>query len=155
MSPWRDVPDPWIDAIMFLAVLLLAIVPASATVKQQPTLDQLLDAIQLVETGGEPNAGRDATGDHGGALGPFQIHRAYWIDSGVPGRFEDCRDNDYARKVVKAYWKRWCPKALERVDIETLVRIHNGGPDGMRETCTQAFWKKVERELRRRGGRSR
>lgn len=111
------------------------------------TLEQILDALRLVETGGEKDGGRHSTGDSGGAIGPFQVHRAYWIDARVPGRWEDCRDPRYARAVVVAYWKRYCPKALEALDAETLARVHNGGPDGAREKATLPFWRKVERAL--------
>lgn len=131
--------------MILAAFLIFAIDPAPA----RPTLDQVLDAIQCVETGGEPNGGRDAIGDGGRSVGPLQIQRAYWIDSGVTGRFEDCRDVQYARKVVKAYWKRWCPAALERVDSETLARIHQGGPRGMRRSSTLGYWRKVNGKLQR------
>ncbi|MEL0099922.1 MAG: hypothetical protein VW907_10230, partial [Opitutae bacterium] len=47
----------------------------------------LINAIHQVETGGRLGA---IKGDNGRALGPLQIHRAYWIDSGVEGKYEDC-----------------------------------------------------------------
>jgi hypothetical protein len=37
------------------------------------------------------------------ALGPLQIHRAYWKDSGVPGTYSQCADLAYSRRVVTAY----------------------------------------------------
>lgn len=111
------------------------------------SLDEILTALRKVETGGERHEGRHATGDGGVAIGPYQIHRAYWIDARLPGRFEDCRDPRYARAVVIAYWRRYCPKALVELDAQTLTRVHNGGPDGHREDCTLKFWRKVDREL--------
>jgi len=112
------------------------------------TLDELLDALRKVESGGLKDGGRKATGDGGKAIGPFQIHKPYWEDSKVPGKHDDCRDPEYARKVVQAYWKRYAPKALEAVDVESLARVHNGGPDGAKQECTLVFWRKVERELK-------
>jgi len=112
------------------------------------TLAELLDALRKVESGGLKDGGRKATGDGNKAIGPFQIHRPYWEDSKVPGKYEDCREPEYARKVVQAYWKRYAAKALIAVDVETLARIHNGGPDGARQECTLPFWSKVERELK-------
>jgi len=113
------------------------------------TLEEILAALRMVETGGERLGGRHSLGDGGSAIGPYQIRRAYWIDARVPGRFEDCRDARYARAVVLAYWKRYGAKALEARDAETLARIHNGGPDGHKEACTLPFWRKVQRELER------
>jgi hypothetical protein len=112
------------------------------------TLDELLDAIRKVESGGLKDGGRKATGDGGKAIGPYQIHRAYWEDSKVPGKHDDCREPDYARKVVLAYWKRYAPKSLEAVDAQSLARVHNGGPDGAKQDCTLPFWRKVEHELK-------
>lgn len=123
--------------------------PASDAKAKGWTLAEILDALRVVETGGEKDGGRHSNGDSGGAIGPFQIHRAYWIDSRVPGRWEDCRDPGYARTVVVAYWRRYCSKALDALDAETLARVHNGGPDGAREKATLKFWAKVERELAR------
>jgi hypothetical protein len=112
------------------------------------TLDEVLDALRATESGGQGNGGRDATGDRGRAIGPYQIHRAYFVDSGVAGRYEDCRDPAFARRVVIAYWRRWCPDALERCDAEVLARVHNGGPRGARKASTLAYWRRVERALR-------
>ncbi|MFO1011530.1 MAG: hypothetical protein U1F29_15830 [Planctomycetota bacterium] len=120
---------------------------ASAPRARRWTLEQILEALRRVETGGEKDGGRHSTGDSGGAIGPYQIHRAYWLDARLPGRWEDCRDPRYARAVVLAYWKRYCPDALAALDVETLVRVHNGGPDGAKETSTVKFWRKVERAL--------
>jgi hypothetical protein len=133
---------------VILGVLLLAIL-APAAPQSDERIDQVLDAIRIVETGGEPNGGRDATGDQGRSIGPYQIQRAYWIDSGVAGRWEDCREPEYARRVVKAYWMRYCANAYERVDAEVLARIHNGGATGHRKAGTRGYWRRVERELAR------
>src|SRR5262245_12012362 len=86
-----------------------AVRPAEASAPW--SLDELLAAIRMVESGGLKDGGRRATGDGGKAIGPFQIHRPYWIDSKIPGKHDDCRDPEYARRVVLAYWKRYAPKA--------------------------------------------
>lgn len=110
-------------------------------------LDQILVAIRHVETGGCPSQGTRAIGDGGHAIGPFQIHRAYWQDSNIPGLFEDCFDATYARKVMVSYWKRYCPEALQALDAEVLARVHNGGPTGSQKASTLGYWRKVERTL--------
>lgn len=122
-------------------------VPAARVATPRWSVDEILDALRTVETGGEKRGGRHAVGDGGAAIGPYQIHRAYWTDAKLPGRYEDCRDPRYARSVVLAYWKRYCADALARCDAETLARTHNGGPRGSTRAGTIGFWKKVERAL--------
>lgn len=112
-----------------------------------PSLDQILAAIRQVETGGCRDHGTRAIGDRGRAIGPFQIHRDYWRDARVPGRYEDCFDAAYARRVVLSYWRRHCPGALDALDAEVLARVHNGGPAGHRRNATVGYWRKVERAL--------
>jgi hypothetical protein len=110
----------------------------------RPSIDAILDALQAIESGGCADGGRGATGDGGRAIGPFQIHAAYFRDSGVEGRYQDCRDAEFSRRVVLAYWKRWCPEALERGDAEVLARVHNGGPRGASKRSTLVYWRKVQ-----------
>lgn len=136
-------------ALLLAVISVTALGPTRTAQREAPrwNLAEILRAVRIVETGCGVDAGRDAVGDDGKAFGPFQIHRAYWLDSGVPGRFEDCRDREYACRVVVAYWRRYCGRALETLDAEILARVHNGGPGGDRKACTQKFWRKVEREL--------
>jgi len=105
-------------------------------------LDRLIDAVHQVETSGRLGA---IKGDGGRALGPLQIHRAYWLDSRVPGRYEDCARLDYSRRVFRAYMARYAPRVR---DFETLARIHNGGPKGHKKPATKPYWRKVERNLK-------
>ena len=138
LSPAAPAPAPAASAAF----------PAPSAPRAAWTLDEVLAALRDVESGASPDGGRDARGDGGRARGPYQIHRAYWQDAQVPGSYEQCRDAEYARAVILAYWRRYCPSALEAVDVEVLARIHNGGPGGHEKRGTLAFWQKVERELR-------
>lgn len=104
----------------------------------------LLQAIRQVETGGQPNGGRDAVGDGGRSIGPYQLQRAYHADSGVPGTYEQCRDREYAERVVRAYWRRYCPRGSD----EVKARTHNGGRLGPKKAATLKYWKKVQRAMR-------
>lgn len=119
-------------------------------VQTEPCPRPLLDAIRHVESGGQTG---EIIGDNGRSLGPYQIQRPYWQDSGVPGRYRSVRDASYAEGVMLAYWKRYCPTALARGDWETLARIHNGGPRGHRKPCTVRYWKKVDAAMKRNNGR--
>ena len=118
-------------------------------------IELLLTAMIVVESGGNPSV----VGDGGRSIGPLQIQKAYWQDARVPGRYEDCKNPTYARKVVKAYWKRYCPKALKQGDLGTLARIHNGGPAGANRKypkkyrMTSTYWKKVRTQYEKLKGR--
>ena len=46
-----------------------------------------------------------------------------------------------------AYWKRYCPKAFEAGDWETLARVHNGGPKGHTKKATLKYWEKVKNRM--------
>jgi len=104
---------------------------------------RLLDAIRQVETGGHPDPA-NAVGDEGKSLGPYQISRAYWRDSGVPGEYEQVRFRPYAERVILSYWRRYCPNG----NSEVRARVHNGGPKGHKRDSTKAYWKKVQRAMK-------
>lgn len=126
---------------LFLAVILfLALTACAAAVP-----DNLLKAINQVEAGGKTNG--TIVGDAGKAIGPFQIHYAYWRDSGVRGTYQDCHRYDYSVKVVTAYFNRFAYDALVRKDYERLARTHNGGPNGWRNPATKKYWEKVRKHL--------
>jgi len=110
------------------------------------TLRQTLDAIRVVESGGGVS-----DGDGGRAVGPYQIWRCYWQDSGVAGKYEDCRNQEYAERVVVAYMRRYCPAALDgaEVDAEPIARTHCGGPKGATKDATLPYWRRVKKELER------
>jgi hypothetical protein len=103
----------------------------------------LLDVLASVESGNNPSA----VGDHGHALGLYQIHRAYWEEStqrlGVDWPFSQAFDPDKARCVVRAYLlHHGCGRTL--LDV---ARIHNGGPNGYRRRSTLGYARRVDRLL--------
>ena len=94
-------------------------------------------SLHTVESGGGLGAIKgDFSAGAFRALGPLQIHYAYWSDSRVPGRYQDCADLAYSRRVVTAYLQRYAPKAWAAGDCNVLFRTHNGGPAAMRATGT-------------------
>lgn len=124
---------------------------ASLVIAVPPPADfdtgRILKAIRIVETGGHPDPA-NAVGDKGKAIGPYQIHRAYWQDAveydpSIGGVYADCKDERYARKIVIAYLSRYC----KNWNNETVARIHNGGPKGHTKTATVKYWNKVKNNL--------
>jgi hypothetical protein len=45
---------------------------------------------------------------------------------------------------VTAYLKRYAPQAWAAGDVETLARIHNGGPKGATKPATKGYATKVK-----------
>ena len=113
--------------------------------------DRFLDAVMMVESGGDPNA----VGDGGKAIGAFQIHRGYWkdavaFDKTLGGTYNDCFDPAYARRVVVAYMRRYAPVGAT---MEDMARLHNGGCNIFKRKgskawdATTAYWNKVRKHL--------
>jgi hypothetical protein len=104
----------------------------------------ILDAIRTVETGGEADPDR-AIGDKGRALGAYQIHRGYWLDATEKDPalralgYESVTDREIAERVVIAYLTRYAPDWK----LDTVARIHNGGPKGHRKESTLDYARKV------------
>lgn len=119
--------------------------PRTRRDEQRPSVHRILDAIRQVESSGNPNP---PDGDNLHAIGPYQIHREYWLDARMPsGTYQDCRREDYARRVVTAYLARYAPGG----SAERLARVHNGGPAGYLNPQTAGYWRKVSKELKTGG----
>ena len=120
-----------------LAILVLVASLASAAPAEWPAF---VTAIARVESGD-----RDVTGDRGAAIGPMQIHRDYFRDSRVSGRYEQCRDRAYAERVMRGYLRRWCPAALAKGDWKTCSRVHHmGGTNpGRNPAESRRYWRRV------------
>jgi hypothetical protein len=98
-------------------------------------------ALHIAETSGKRGP---ILGDNGKALGPLQIHRAYHADSRVAGDYSRVADLDYSKRVATAYLKRHAPAAWKAGDVETLARVHNGGPKGHLKQATKGYAAKVK-----------
>jgi hypothetical protein len=110
---------------------------------------EILDAIRSVESGGRATP---PDGDDGKAIGPYQIHEVYWRDAiawnpALGGNYQDCRQREYAERVIDAYMQRWVRDAWERGDAEVIARVHNGGPTGHRRPTTIRYWQRVSARL--------
>lgn len=120
------------------------------------TIDQLLDAIREVETGGHPDPA-NAVGDNGLSRGPYQISEAYWRDAwehtGVEHMYRELAGDDgWSRITVLRYWLRYMPVNFSIMtrgvgmieNCEALARVHNGGPGGCRKKETAGYWLRVK-----------
>ena len=118
-------------------------------------MEFLLAAIMFIESGGDPSM----IGAHG-ERGPLQIKRVYWndacrqlLDEGVPrsqipmSYDRWVRDPEASKRIVRAYWRRFCPQAYRDLDWATLARVHNGGPIGERKTCTADYCRRVQAKM--------
>jgi hypothetical protein len=133
------------------SLTLLGVSVAITSLAQADVPRRLLDAIRIVESGGNDNA----VGDGGNAIGPYQIWKNYWKDAvehepSIGGKYEDCFDQKYAEKIVNAYMDRYAiPRRLgHEPTFEDIARIHNGGPNGHKKKATIPYWDKVQSKLK-------
>lgn len=110
--------------------------------------DKLIRAVHLVETGGRLGA---IKGDNGLALGPLQIHYGCWkdaveFDKSIGGKYEDCKDLEYSKKIFLAYQRRYAK--FTRNSPEQMARLWNGGLGGIKTPKnTNQYWNKVKKHL--------
>ena len=135
--------------IRYVLAFILALLLGAIAHADPKGLEKFLSAIRQVETGGMKDNGIGAKGDKGQSIGPYQIQKGYWADSRLSGTWEQClTDKSYSEKVMVAYWKRYCPKAFEAGDWETLARVHNGGPKGYKKQATMKYWERVQKAMK-------
>jgi hypothetical protein len=145
-----------------LAALILTTTPAIADAKPHSRhhesrrpyhiRQRLLDAIIAHESGGNDHC---KDGDNGKAIGPAQIHEAYFRDAAAYDRslgddYSRCRDREFAERVVRAYMARYCTEGMTDREI---CMIHNGGCSIHSRCGTEAhrnaekYWEKVRKHL--------
>ncbi len=128
-----------------------AIVLRNAVRLKQPTFEQLLDAIEQVESGGDSSV----VGDFGKAVGNFQIWPIYVKDVnrilGVDKfTLADRWDTVKSRDMVRIYLKHYASEARlgREPTLEDMARIHNAGPNGYKKDCAKPYWRKVKARLK-------
>ncbi len=88
-------------------------------------------------------------GDSGAALGPLQIHKAYWLDATtydktIKGNYSDCARLDYSIKIMTAYLNKYSKQDIISSNYMVLARKHNGGPMGHKNKNTLKYAEKVK-----------
>ncbi len=135
------------NGFALLTALVMAILASPVNAEDH---QELLDAICQIESNCDPSK----VGDNGKAIGAYQIWWVYWkdatdFDPTIGGTYEDCKDSEYSRKIILAYWSRYAiiNRVGEEVTDEDRARIHNGGPNGFKKECTKKYWDKIKNEL--------
>lgn len=123
---------------------LLLILALAATSRAAPP-ESFWRALHQVESSGRTSG--LILGDQGRSRGPLQIGRAYHADSGVAGPYERVDGLAYSRRVVTAYLRRYARAAWDAGDVDTLARVHNGGPKGAQRTATLGYAARVRRAM--------
>ncbi len=115
------------------------VVPALAFI-----FDDLLDAIEWVESKGDPWA----VGDDGDAVGAYQIRKIYVDDVnriwGVLWKkfsYKDRYSKSKSRFMVRVFLNHYGGT------FEEMARKHNGGPNGHNKPSTEAYWLKVKARM--------
>jgi hypothetical protein len=108
-------------------------------------LNSLISALMIVESSNNDLA----IGDQGRAIGCLQIHKAVVLDvnriTGSHYRHQDMTNRVAARAVCQAYLTHYG----KGKSTEEQARIWNAGPQGhKKKTATQAYWLKVQRNLK-------
>jgi len=132
--------------LLSLTLFIIPLAGASKKNKQVVVSDKLLNAICMVESGCDPKV---KDGDNGKAKGQFQIWESYWrdaveFDKTIGGSYENVKDKEYAKKIVRAYMQRYAP---DNATAEQIARIHNGGWNALskkRIRLTDKYWEKVK-----------
>ena len=121
----------------------LALLFAFAITVQAAPDASFFRALHIVETSGKLGP---TLGDQRRSLGPLQISRAYHKDSrvGNDSDYMRCADLEYSKRVVTAYLQRYAPQAWAAGDVETLARVHNGGPKGATKPATKSYAMRVQ-----------
>lgn len=111
-------------------------------------------AIQKVETGGEKNPDL-AVGDSGKSVGRFQIQKACWQDAvqydpSIGGKYEDCKNPEYASKILREYVKRYLHEGGDEIDA---ARLWNSGPSyAKKKEKTEGYVKKFLNFFKKKEG---
>lgn len=127
--------------------------------KSLSTFEDLLDAIEWVESRGDANA----VGDNGKAVGAYQLTKEALDDANdyvsllwwkVTGNnvgfytYKDRWDKAKSREIATWYIRRWTAGTGNYdATLEDKARIYNGGPRGYEKESTKAYWQKVKARM--------
>ena len=114
-------------------------------------LPQLISALILVESGGDPRM----IGDSGSAIGCLQIHQPFVTDVnkyfGTTFSHEQMFDPQSAR-LCAVYWliRRagdYQRRTGQQPTAEVCARMFKGGPYGYLDDSTLSYWQSVQQHM--------
>mgnify|MGYP001580513994 FL=1 len=123
--------------IFWLSIILIS--------KSAEIPDNFFKALGQVESGQNPKA----IGDNGRSIGIFQIQKARWLDAinfdkTIGGKYENCFEIEYSKKIVKAYLSKYCSNGT----FEDWARLWNSGPNWKnKKHLTQKYWNRIKKKL--------
>ena len=124
----------------FIFCLFYSLISESAEIP-----DGFFKALGQVESNQNPRA----IGDDGKSIGIFQIQKACWLDAinfdkTIGGKYENCFEIEYSKKIVKAYLSKYCSNGT----FEDWARLWNSGPNfKSKKYSTEKYWDKIKKEL--------
>lgn len=121
--------------------------------QKRSDLLKFLDAIKSVE-GWTEDAG---IGKHG-EVGPYQITPDFFTDAMQQLEFEKRdtshikfrdleKDEALCRRIILAYFRRYCPVLLKNDEFKDMSRIFHRGPNAIKNNKGIAYWKLVRKEM--------
>ncbi len=123
----------------------VGIIPhCEGAVESDYSFDDLLRAIAIVESSGDPKAFNKKES----AAGLYQIRPIYLKDvNRILGyqryKLADRYNPEKARDIVTVYLMHYGYGK----GIEAMARIHNGGPRGWKKKFTLVYWQKIKEVL--------
>lgn len=143
--------------LILIAVFIVTLaMPTSAETGIDDSMDSLLSAMIIVESGGDVNAiGKN------GELGCLQIRTVAVLDvnrilrrqgSTRQYTFSDRLLEEKSREIAKVYLVHYALLAVDEMQgaisyNEIMARVWNGGPQGYKKKSTIPYWRKVSKVL--------
>lgn len=105
-------------------------------------------ALRFVES----SDGVKLVGDHGKAIGVYQLHKIYVDDVNriyktsftYDDRWDPIKSHQIVRLYLFFYRKEYIRRYKKDVTVEILARIHNGGPEGYLKESTKKYGCRVK-----------
>ena len=142
---------------MLVTLVVVMGIHSNKSILPALTFEDLLDAIEWVESKGDANA----VGDDGRAVGAYQLWKIYVDDvlriaklgGGEGDHPYRWRQNKImSRIMVMVYIRHYATEKRvgREPTFEDMARIHNGGPNGYKKQSTKKYWEKVKKVLNER-----